>query len=370
MISTYRLDTRLGAYLYEQRHFCPNGLVGFVQLEELKFLRGCADASGKYENLSDRILTVNGCVGTPDNWAAFDVEWQAYLAEVGYRKDCRSRQYVFHTSPFKNGSDPYMPERLKRSNRGAWVEAEKKVIYIHLVELICKYQEFAFGYGVLISDFRRIEEDFPYIRKFALNEPGTMLTHLCIKWNRAWVHHQPVKKFQSEIDYVLDYGDDYLPSMEQDYKKRHKEKGAEGLSILGFDPSKHAYEYSPLQAADVVAWECQTYWKQRFYHPVRMFAPKLPPSMELQRLGSKADTIRLYGYDEIKSVALEWFLDNVKSPTFVAEEVGHGKKFATVDDAFRQWLVAKKQYLDQVKAEQVAAAKAKKKAKKRARGTK
>jgi len=53
---------RLWADSYPQRIiFRSNGMVGFVELKD--DLHGYGDASGKYETVKDRILTVNGCLG-------------------------------------------------------------------------------------------------------------------------------------------------------------------------------------------------------------------------------------------------------------------------------------------------------------------
>lgn len=96
-MSAFNKQTHLGAYLFLENHFNKNGLVGFVALE---LLRGYADVSGQEENAADKILTVNGCLSTPQKWQEFDIEWQEYLKHKNFKPDLKTGRYVFHTSPF------------------------------------------------------------------------------------------------------------------------------------------------------------------------------------------------------------------------------------------------------------------------------
>ncbi|HEY0459321.1 MAG TPA: DUF3800 domain-containing protein [Pyrinomonadaceae bacterium] len=290
MKNAFNTRTHLGAFLFRENHFRPNGLVGFVELD---ILDAYADASGKDENATDKILTINGVLGTSEGWADFDIEWQDYLKNAGFKRHSKSRKYVFHTSPFWSGSCKLMPQRLSF--------AEKQTIYRHLVEIVCKYRVCVFGHGILLDDFRRIETEFPLLRKKILGKPGTFLSNLCIKYNSGWAHHNG---FNSSIGYTFDQGDEFLTEMQrQFYQALTTVDDEEDMTVSSLNFASSA-EYSPLQAADIVAWECRKYWLDRSVHPVRSLAPRLPPSYELTRL-MNVNNIRLYGYEHIKEELIE-----------------------------------------------------------------
>jgi Protein of unknown function (DUF3800) len=290
MNNAFNTRTHLGAFLFRENHFRPNGLVGFVELD---LLDAYADASGKDENATDKILTINGVLGTPEGWVAFDLEWQDYLKNAGFKRHSKSRKYVFHTSPFWAGSCRLMPQRLSF--------AEKQTIYRDLVKIVCKYRVCVFGHGILLNDFRRLETEFPLLREKIFGKPGTFLSNLCIRYNSGWADHNG---FNSSIGYTFDQGDEFLTEMQGQFHQaltKTDDEGDMNVSSLNFASSA---EYSPLQAADIVAWECRKYWLDRSVHPVRSFAPRLPPSDELTSLVN-VDNIRLYAYEHIKDELID-----------------------------------------------------------------
>src|SRR6266700_6725298 len=100
-LGEFQLDTHLGAYLYRENYFSPNGLAAFAVMA---VLHGYADTSGKETTVTDRVLTVNGCLSTPQRWQEFDKDWQAYLKAEHFKTDPETKRYVFHTSPFWTGN--------------------------------------------------------------------------------------------------------------------------------------------------------------------------------------------------------------------------------------------------------------------------
>lgn len=260
-MGAYDLTTHLGAYLYELNHFQPNGLVGFFVTEgKPKALRGFADASGKERTPGETIITVNGCLSTPDLWSQFDNEWQPYLKSEGFYpdKDFPDR-YVFHASTFWKGTCKYMPESLRglEDDRKLY---EKRRIYRHLIELVRTYALFKFGHAVNLLEFSDFENEYPDVR-YLVGQPGTFLSRLCFKHNRRWAVENG---FRPGIAYRFDRGDDeFWGELYEDYRMRAKKWGEDEDAhfITELLPGNKA-EYSPIQAADIIAWECGRYFRR------------------------------------------------------------------------------------------------------------
>ena len=346
---------RLWADSYPQRIiFRSNGMVGFVELKD--DLHGYGDASGKYETVKDRIFTVNGCLGTYLQWQDFDVEWQEYLKEARFIPD-RTQRRVFHTSNFWVGKCPLMPPRLRGMPTIA-MNREKQTIYRDLVKIIAKYTDRIFGYAVLLNDFRRIEKDFPFSNEIVFGQPGTLLSNLSIRNNSNWAADN---NFPRAIGYIFDRGDNFLEELAKQFNEAAFEAGEDNVSSFGW---KNKAEFSPLQAADIVAWECRRYWHDRFFDPVRSLIPQLPSSHELTVMVKDPDGIRMYDYDHVKNEMLD-VLDAPVSQALEIDAIGEDKPFASIEDCIRWALVDLKQDRDIKKAIRAAADQAEREKKKR-----
>lgn len=333
-MSVYNTRTHLGAFLCRENHFRPNGLVGFMAIDELELIDAYADASGKHKTIRDKILTVNGCLATPDDWLAFDPEWQVYLKDAGFRRVPRitEEKYVFHASPFWADDCDLMPKSLKGDTQA------KTELYRGLIKIICDHRKAIFGYGVLRSDFIRFEKDFPGIH-LLIGDPAYFLSSLCIGVNSSW---SAQNDYNSSLGYTFDQGDDF-PKVRRKFMEIVAKHGTENLTASGVRLENKVY-YSPLQAADIVTWECKRYWSDRFFDPIKQFAPRLLPGPHLTALSSHAKSaddnmVRLFGYEHIHAEVIEHWRDFTElSPEREAELIGEGKPFSTIDDHIRACL--------------------------------
>src|SRR5687768_9670549 len=174
----YELSTHLGAHLFRERHFRPNGLVGSMSL---RVLHGYLDASGNASNASDRLLTVNGCLSTPEKWVAFNLEWQAALKGFGFVPEAKTGNYVFHATDYHARRCKLMPKGLTK--------AQYEQIYDHLLDLIVRHTLFRFGHAVDLNAFREWAAEYPYSHALVSGKPGTLLTVIsvrdCLDWAEA-----------------------------------------------------------------------------------------------------------------------------------------------------------------------------------------
>jgi hypothetical protein len=332
-MSAYDLSTHLGAYLYEQNHFRPNGLVAFVGLE---VLTGYMDTSGNAKTVTDTVLTVNGCLSTPEKWAQFDKEWQAYLKGKDFTPDLETGRYVFHTTDYKANKCNFMPKGLS--------ERFKTIIYGYLVELIRKHTVFRFGYGVLLNDFRQFETDFPHVRAW-FQKPGTYLSKECFEWNSNWAQRHG---FDGSIGYIVDRGDEFAGELFSEYFRAVKHLGSNGLTVSSLTAGNKVH-HSPLQAADIVAWESRNHYLKLTPDHISGLLRSPRPSYAAGRLNVRGQSdLRLYSYKDLQTHLHEKIEPHL-SPK-VKEYVGDGKQFS-MDEVARH-------VLSEIERERVATARA------------
>jgi hypothetical protein len=323
----YKLDTPFGAYLSQQQHFCPNGLVGFVLAVET--LQGYIDASGKEETFTDSILTVNGLLSTPSKWQEFDNRWQAFLNQEGFKPDAKTGKYVFHTSPFWAGKCNLMPNGM--------TEHTKLRIYRSLIEIIRECTLYRFGYGVFLEEFREIETEFPHVRESFLKKPGTRMALLCFRHNDRWARSHGY----TSLAYMFDRGDKFFGEMYGEYRQtvnRAKEQGIDlELSISSIADGNKAM-HSPLQGADLLAWECRRYFhdlpsdvRRRQSLASHVFRPRF----ELRMLNTEgACHLVLFGRDALRAEIRDVINGSV-SDEHLDVLIGADKPFDNIDDLAR-----------------------------------
>lgn len=289
-MSAFNTRTHLGAFLSEINYFLANGIVGFVNTEILK---GFADASGTHSP-TERILTVNGCLSTTDKWQAFDDEWQDYLKREHFIPDEETGRYVFHTSPFKTGNLKSMPKNFSR--------AARERVYFNLLWLIRKHTVYRFGFGILLDDFRRFEEDYPFAGDIFFKQPGTFVSRLCFRQNSMWAEDNG---FNRSISYKFDQGDAFWGELFEEFRNYRRQTNPDDRTVSELsDGSK--VKFSPLQAADIVAWESRKYLLSLSPEHLSGSKIKRPPEalIKINEEG-KAD-LRLYRYEELEWEVETW----------------------------------------------------------------
>lgn len=321
-MSAFNSNTHFGAFLSTENHFRPKGLVGFVTQE---VLRGFADASGQEGSAVDQVLTVNGLLSTPALWQAFDNKWQPFLRNAGFKPDPKTERYVFHASPFWADDCELMPLNLTY-----W---DKKKIYNGLIDIIRDHTVYRFGYAVLLNDFRKIEEEFPYVRQTWLQKPGTRMSMLCFEWNSVWAHNN---NYDTSIHYTFDRGDTFFGEMYSTYRAAVKKLGTQVTSIIANLAEENKAIFSPIQAADILAWECRTYFQRLIVDgKLGEFISGIRPSPELIKLHTKgASDLRLYNQDDLR---YEIIKSVNKTLTDERREIliGDGKPFKDVAELAR-----------------------------------
>jgi hypothetical protein len=241
---------------------------------ELEPLDGYVDASGNQNTVDDKVLTVNGVLSTPELWNEFDREWQEFLKGKCWRAN-ENGKYVFHATDFWADDCDYAPKGLSTTF--------KKIIYGHLLTLIKRYSLWRFGMAVLLDDLRNFEKEVPHAREFVLSKAGTMLSKLCFDVNSDWAAR--TNKYDPSITYVFESGDEWFGELETQFNTVRKQyRGREReLTVYALD-DRPKDDYSPLQAADIIAWECRQYFLKGAKDRDALLAGKIKPRPELSFL--------------------------------------------------------------------------------------
>lgn len=327
--------------------------------EETKKLVAYVDASGKYSNASDTILTVNGCLSTPDKWEPFSAKWQSYLKSKGFTPHPETGSYYFHTSLFQTDNFERAPKNLSPN--------DKSEIYFHLMDLIREFTLFRFGYGVVLDDFRQIEKEFPMVRDAHIKSPGTYASMRCFKWNSVWAVNNG---YDSSIEYVFDHGDEFWSELSTWYNNASKRSDPLTAATLQC-AKKNEAKPSPLDAADIIAWEARRYFANLLKGHLLGLITRPRPSKAMRRLGCRngtvANDIRLYSYDDMVGELREDIDFVVDRNPKLQAIVGECKPFATRDDFARAMFALDKEKREAKSEAKRNAWRARKKAKRKHR---
>jgi hypothetical protein len=259
----------------------------------LVLLDAYLDASGKHSNVKDKLITVNGCLSTGTSWDAFDKDWQAALKDLGFKPDPKSGKYVFHTTDFHSGYCKLSPPGLSKVNRQS--------VYRELIPIVRKHSLYLVGFAIALKHYERFRNDYPNITKYRLGKPGTFVSVMTAGRLREWALNNG---YSPSISIMFDQGDEFWGEMSQGFRTFAKHPLGRDLR-LGSLMSGDKAEYSPLQAADIVAWECRQYFSSLVNVTLEIKGIKKRPELEMLRWPQSL--FSLYKYHDLKRRVLELF---------------------------------------------------------------
>lgn len=336
MINPYDLTTHFGACLSEIHHFVPNGTVAFMSTE---ILRGFADASGQESTETETVVMVSGCLSTTSKWQQFDDEWQEYLRESGFKPDPKTGRYVFHTASFHSGNSKLMPDNLSR--------CDKQRIYKQVVDLVVKHSIYRFGFGVWLEDFRRFECEIPHVR-LMFKQPGTFVSRECFRVNSIFMEELG---FNPSVSYMFDRGDEFWGELFDSYREdRRQYPDPEDVTVRQLLDGNKA-DFSPLQAADIVAWECANHFRgmSKAHRSGLLTAPRA--SAEFLHIRNKQSHFGGFQYQDLvkrfRGAIEDWTKDDERARSYI----GPGKQFENLDEFGKAILASVKEYDDQERQE-------------------
>ncbi|MDR4470391.1 MAG: hypothetical protein MRJ68_19195 [Nitrospira sp.] len=189
-------------------------------------------------------VTVAGCVAPINRWKTFESKWQKLLD--------KERLLFFHMTDFESYQGPY---------RG-WSRKQHKHFMRKITKAIVTRTSFAFGRGVAHEDFEWAQSQKQELRTF--RSPFTYCAAQCFGAVTNWAdgHNE-----REPIIYIFEAGDGFdgeLRRYQQDIERSESLKARyrwNGLYILPKAMEHPPFPLTPLQAADVWAFEARKEWE-------------------------------------------------------------------------------------------------------------
>jgi hypothetical protein len=201
-------------------------------------------------------VTVAGCLAHLDQWKLFQPEWQRMLDEEGLR--------FFHMTDFEAYEGAYKE----------WSRKRHETCLQKIADVIVPRTKFAFARGVADDDF-----DFAKTQNEVL-QPWSAFTYCASQCLHGIAHSASNHGHEGPIIYVFESGDGFkgellsLAESIENSKERRMRYRWNGLHILPKIANDPPYPLTPLQAADIWAFEARKEWENKYAvgertHPLR-----------------------------------------------------------------------------------------------------
>lgn len=183
---------------------------------------GYFDESGTHGG--SKAIVVSGYVASDDQWLQFDKAWKEALADEGLTH--------FHMKDFVHSKKEFEAWKGDEGRRRGFIE--------RLIKIIRKNTRKSFSTAVILEAYREINSKYLFQEYFGT--PYAFCSRMCIVGLDHWrdQHH-----YQDPVDVVFEDGATdkrtFLALLKRD-----------SFSIPTFAKKR---EYTPLEAADFVAWE-------------------------------------------------------------------------------------------------------------------
>lgn len=219
---------------------------------QVLMLRAFYDGSGKGEDLKSEslFLTLAGIVAYDDLWSDLEGQWRALL---------------------QKHQMPYIHMRhlggLQKCFEGKHREVAEFVVsqFVALISHLDPAMFGAYGCTVNLADFRRAQAEFPALQK---REPADVCVNWCVGGfdERILIDYRYPTEGADQFVIVFDNGEEFEKRISRIYDAVKEDESllpandwvAQVATILPLD-AKH---FPGLQAADVLAWNCNRHYSQ------------------------------------------------------------------------------------------------------------
>lgn len=234
------METDLGIYLNRIAYFRgPNHFIGAMKIK----VEGYFDASGKQEN-ADLVVSVAGLLATPHQWNKFSKAWIKILDDAGVPK--ANEVPVFHTTDF-------MARKGFYGDKSSWTQEKRDSFYRKLIETIQGNILYPVGMSLYLDDYNKLLTEYPGGLKI-FGSAGNFVSVLCFWHCAQWANKM---KYHDTISYVFDRGDKFRTEIHKGYEIMCKSAASRAFwhFKVGGLTFENKEQFTPIQAADLVAWE-------------------------------------------------------------------------------------------------------------------
>jgi hypothetical protein len=180
------------------------------------------DESGTHD--SSAAVVVSGYVASNQQWTEFDREWKKALDDEGLSH--------FHMKDFAHSKKEFSDWKGDETRRKQFLE--------RLISIIRKNTRKSFSYAVILKAYRELNSK--YCLEETIGKPYAFCSVLCLMGLEVWKQEHG---YRDPVQTIFEDG----AADKKDFKQLLN-KDSEVFPIFG-----QKREYTPLQAADLVAWE-------------------------------------------------------------------------------------------------------------------
>ena len=207
----------------------------------LVMLAAYFDASNTEKGRS--FVTIAGCLSSVARWKTFQSKWQKILDKEGLP--------FFHMTDFEAYKGPYKD----------WTKERHKHVFKKVARAIVGRIDFAFSRGVACDDYEWAQTKNPILAAWnPFTYCAAQSLHAVANWAIRHNHDGPVT-------YIFESGDGFdhelykFKALIESSEQRMRRFSYAGLHILPKVTSNPPYPLTPLQAADVWAFEARKEWE-------------------------------------------------------------------------------------------------------------
>lgn len=196
-------------------------------------LKGYFDDSGDEKDRQHKACSLSGYIGTVDDWNKFEENWKKTLDDFDVP--------YLHMKEFAHFRGPF--DKYKEN------KAERKKLLISLISVIRESHLYGISSAIRLKGLNKfIDEKNIYIEAYPFNLYWSMM-QICHKWNDTPIQIKLDKTNNAryKINKARNYArtDLYFPNCDKQIE----------ISLL--ESCLTFREVLPMQAADLLAWECR-----------------------------------------------------------------------------------------------------------------
>lgn len=209
----------------------------------LAALAASTDGSGIHD--TSRICAVAGYVGTEEEWDLFESRWTGAIKEAGIT--------AFRMPDFEN----------RRGEFAGWSDTKRRLFLEKLIQIINAGHISGVGSALVMAEYKLLSK----AEKIALtygrpHDPYVLCFRHCIV---EAAHRADGLPPEETVSFVFDWQDEFGPAalwLFDDLKNLESPPIRQRLGAIGFESK---LEFVPLQAADLLAFECYKHLEDRYY---------------------------------------------------------------------------------------------------------
>jgi len=211
------------------------------------------DESGKRDNPDHRVVAVAGLLANREHWERFDTDWRQALYRAGVPY-LHMREFAHFVGPF---------EKFKNG------ELRRRLLLAELLDIATRPFVTTIGSSVILEHYEALPEDF---RENWIGDPYVLSARHVILESAHEADHLPV---EDTVACPFEHSNQYGKVVEVYSKMKNDARLPVMQRIESLTPISSRRECTPIQVADLIAFEIWKHIEGRYYSPAA-YEPRYP----------------------------------------------------------------------------------------------